>query len=311
MQKNASIFVAGHRGMVGSAICEALANAGYKHIITRTRAELDLCNQGAVQQFFASNKPTYVFLCAAKVGGIYANDTYSADFIYENLQIQNNCIHAAWKFGTQKLLFLGSSCIYPKECPQPIREEYLLSGPLESTNKAYALAKIAGITMCQSYRKQYGFNAISVMPTNLYGPHDNYHPDNAHVIPALLRRFHEAKIANTNEVAIWGSGKPRREFLHVHDLASACLFLMQNYNEEEHVNIGCGKDIPIMELASLIAKVVGFTGKIITDNTKPDGTMQKLLDVSKLQKLGWQASIPLEQGLMQTYTDFLKQENRK
>ncbi len=311
MQKDSIIFVAGHRGMVGSAICSALQDSGFNNIITKTRAELDLCDQKSVQEFFFQTKPEFIFLCAAKVGGIYANDIFSADFIYENLQIQNNCVHSAWKFGAKKLLFLGSSCIYPKQCPQPIREEYLLSGPLEPTNKAYALAKIAGITMCQSYRKQYGFNAISVMPTNLYGPNDNYHPENAHVIPALLRRFHEAKISNAPEVCIWGTGKPKREFLHAKDLASACIFLMQNYDDSQHINIGCGKDISIIELAQLIAKTVGYTGNITNDTTKPDGTMQKLLDVTKLQNLGWQASISLENGLAQTYADFLHEEYRK
>ncbi len=305
MQKSSSIFVAGHRGMVGASICRALKNAGYDNILTCTRSELDLCNQAQVQDFFANKKPEFVFLCAAKVGGIYANDTFSADFIYENLQIQNNCIHSAWKHGTKKLLFLGSSCIYPKECPQPIREEYLLTSPLEETNKAYALAKISGIEMCASYRKQYGFNAISVMPTNLYGPGDNYHPENAHVIPSLLRRFHEAKVNNNPSVSIWGTGTPKREFLHSHDLADACLFLMQTYNEAMHINIGFGKDIPIIELAKLIARVVGFEGEILTDTTKPDGTMQKVLDITKILNLGWKPSIPLERGLAEAYADFL------
>ncbi len=310
MQKDEPIFVAGHRGMVGSAICNALNEQGFTNIIKRTHIELDLCNQVMVEDFFANNRPSFVFLCAAKVGGIFANDTFSADFIYENLQIQTNCIHFAWKYGVKKFLFLGSSCIYPKECPQPIREDYLLSGALEATNKAYALAKIAGIEMCQSYNKQYGFNAITVMPTNLYGPGDNYHQSNAHVVPALMRRFHEAKMSQASEVSIWGSGKPRREFLHVHDLASACLFLMQNYNETKHINVGWGKDIPIMELAHLVADVVGFKGKIINDYTKPDGTMQKLLDTTAINELGWQPKIALHHGLSLTYEDFLSRDLR-
>ncbi len=310
LQKNSSIFVAGHAGMVGSSICRALKNADFTNIITKNRLELDLCNQNQVQDFFESNKPEYVFLCAAKVGGIYANDTFSADFIYENLQIQNNIIHFAWKNGTKKLLFLGSSCIYPKQCPQPIKEEYLLTGPLESTNKAYALAKISGIEMCASYHKQYGFNSISVMPTNLYGPGDNYHPENAHVIPALIRRFHEAKISQASEVKIWGTGTPRREFLHTDDLACACLHLMNTYESSEHINIGFGKDLPIFELATIIAKIVGFEGTVTTDPSKPDGTMQKLLDISKLTALGWQPTIQLEKGLAHAYADFLSNATR-
>ncbi len=305
MHNDSSIFIAGHRGMVGSSIHHTLKLAGFNNLITCSRDELNLCNQAQVEDFFATKRPEYVFLCAAKVGGIYANDTFSADFIYENLQIQNNCIHFAWKYGVKKLLFLGSSCIYPKQCPQPIREEYLLSSSLEPTNQAYALAKIAGIEMCKSYRKQYGFNAISVMPTNLYGPGDNYHPENSHVIPALLRRFHEAKVNQAKEVSIWGTGTPRREFLHAHDLADACLFLMQTYNEIGHINIGFGKDIPIIELAKLIAKVVCFEGRITTDTSKPDGTMQKVLDISKILSLGWKPKIPLEQGLAHAYNDFL------
>ncbi len=311
MEKNARIFVAGHKGLVGSAVVRALINEGYTSIITRSRAELDLSDAAAVEAFYAAEKPEYVFVCAAKVGGIHANNTYPASFIYENLQMQNALIHNAWKYGAKKLLFLGSSCIYPKECPQPIREEYLLSGPLEPTNKAYALAKIAGLEMCASYRRQYGFDAISVMPTNLYGPGDNYHAENAHVIPALMGRFHAAKLANVPDVWIWGTGTPRREFLYVDDLADACLMLMRTYSEEQHVNVGCGTDITILELAEQVAKAVGYTGNIVLDSSKPDGTMRKVLDVSKINALGWSAKIPLEEGLRHAYEDFLQGDVRK
>ncbi len=306
MEKQSRIYVAGHRGLVGSAVVRALISEGYTSVITRTREELDLCDSAAVEAFYAAEKPEYVFICAAKVGGIHANNTYPASFIYENLQMQNALIHNAWKYGVTKLLFLGSSCIYPKACPQPIREEYLLSGHLEPTNKAYALAKISGLEMCASYRKQYGFDAISVMPTNLYGPGDNYHPENAHVIPALIGRFHAAKMAGAPDVWIWGTGTPRREFLYVDDLADACLLLMRNYSQSEHINVGCGEDITILELAEQVAKAVGYTGNIVLDSTKPDGTMRKVLDVSKIHALGWQAKISLEEGLQHAYEDFLQ-----
>ncbi len=306
MQKDAPIFVAGHRGLVGSAICRILDQQGYSRVLTRTRQELDLCNHDAVAQFYATEKPTYAFICAAKVGGIYANSMQPASFIYENLQMQNALIHHAWKNGVEKLLFLGSSCIYPKSCPQPIKEEYLLSGALEPSNKPYAVAKIAGLEMCAAYRRQYGFDAISVMPTNLYGPNDNYHPQNAHVIPALIRRFHEAKCAQQDSVHIWGTGTPRREFLYVDDLAKACILLMQKYSAEEHINVGCGEDMTILSLAQLVAKVVGFTGSIVTDITKPDGTPRKVLNVEKIQALGWMPLMDIETGLTLAYADFLK-----
>ena len=308
MDKNALIYVAGHRGLVGGGICRALRRAGYENLLIRTHAELDLCDQTAVRAFFAEYRPDYVILAAAKVGGIYANATYPAEFIYQNLQIQNNVIDSAYRNGAKKLLFLGSSCIYPKLCPQPIKEEYLLTGPLESTNDAYALAKIAGIKMCQAYRKQYGFDAISAMPTNLYGPGDNYHPENSHVIPALIRRFHEAKLAGAENVFIWGSGRPRREFLYIDDLADALLFLMKHYSDKEHVNVGRGSDVTIMELAKFVARAVGYEGDILTDPTKPDGTPQKLLDVGKLTALGWQAQTVLQDGLAATYHWFLDQD---
>lgn len=297
MERDAKIYVAGHRGLVGGALCRALARAGCRNLITRTHAELDLCEQQPVRDFFAAERPDVVILAAAKVGGIHANATYPAQFIYENVQIQNNVIHAAWQNGVKKFLFLGSSCIYPKHCPQPIKEEYLLTGPLEPTNDAYALAKIAGIKMCQAYRKQYGFDAISAMPTNLYGPGDNYDPENSHVLPALIRRFYEAKQAGAPAVAIWGTGTPRREFLHVDDMAEACVFLLETYSDFEHVNIGCGKDVTIMEAARMVAAASGYTGDILTDPSRPDGTPQKLLDISKLKALGWSPRIPLEQGL--------------
>ena len=305
MHIESKIYVAGHRGLVGSAIVRALQAKGFRNIIYRSKAELDLCNQEAVQHFFNSEKPEYVFLAAAKVGGIHANNSYPAEFIRDNLLIQSNIIDSAYQNGCKKLLFLGSSCIYPKHCPQPMREEYLLTGSLEPTNEWYAIAKIAGIKMCQAYRKQYGFDAISAMPTNLYGPQDNFHPENSHVLPALIRRFHEAKEAELSQVSIWGSGTPKREFLYVDDLADGLLCLMENYSEESQVNIGCGQDLSIMELAQLVAEVVGFKGKILTDPSKPDGTPRKLLDVTKIQALGWQAKTPLKLGIQYSYQSFL------
>ncbi len=309
MDKNALIYVAGHRGLVGGGICRALRRAGYDNLLIRTHAELDLCDQAAVRAFFAKCRPDYVILAAAKVGGIYANATYPAEFIYQNLQIQNNVIDSAYRNGAKKLLFLGSSCIYPKLCPQPIKEEYLLTGPLEPTNDAYALAKISGIKMCQAYRKQYGFDAISAMPTNLYGPGDNYHPENSHVIPALIRRFHEAKLAGAEKVIIWGSGMALREFLHVDDMAEACVFLLENYSDYEHVNVGCQKECTIMDVARLIAKVVGFEGEIDTDPSKPDGTPRKLMDSGKLFTMGWRPKFSLEAGLRNAYEDFSHNHN--
>ncbi|MBS6829566.1 MAG: GDP-L-fucose synthase [Desulfovibrio sp.] len=310
MDKNALIYVAGHRGLVGGGICRALRRAGYENLLIRTHAELDLCDQTAVRAFFAEYRPDYVILAAAKVGGIYANATYPAEFIYQNLQIQNNVIDSAYRNGAKKLLFLGSSCIYPKLCPQPIKEEYLLTGPLESTNDAYALAKIAGIKMCQAYRKQYGFDAISAMPTNLYGPGDNYHPENSHVIPALIRRFHEAKANGAAKVTIWGTGKALREFLHVDDMAEACVFLLENYSDFEHVNVGCQKECTIMDVVRLIAGIVGFEGAIDTDPSKPDGTPRKLMDSGKLFTMGWRPKFSLEDGLRNAYKDFSHNHNR-
>lgn len=301
MQPNSKIYVAGHRGLVGSAIVRALEAAGHTNIITRTRAELNLLDQVAVADFFATEQPEYVFLAAAKVGGILANKTYPADFIYENLTIQNHIVHQSHVHKVKKLLFLGSSCIYPKFAEQPIKEEYLLTGALEPTNDAYAIAKIAGIMMCQSYHRQYGDNFISVMPTNLYGQGDNFHPENSHVLPALLRRFHEAKEQNAPEVVVWGTGAPMREFLYVDDLAAACLHLMNTYNEPEIVNIGTGEDVTIKELAETIATVVGYTGTITWDTSKPDGTPRKLLDVSKLHSLGFKHTVNLTDGIKRTY----------
>ena len=295
------VYVAGHRGLVGGALVRALQAQGFSQLLVRTIAELDLREQQAVRDFFAREHPEYVFLAAAKVGGIHANATYPAEFIHDNLCIQNNIIEAAFRNGCKKLLFLGSSCIYPKLCPQPIKEEYLLTGPLEPTNEWYALAKIAGIRLCQAYRRQYGFDAISAMPTNLYGPGDNFHPENSHVISALIRRFHEAKMAKAPEVAIWGSGTPRREFLYVDDLAEALIFLMQNYSDAQHVNVGFGSDVTIRELAELTAQTVGFTGAVVHDAGKPDGTPQKLLDVGRLTRMGWQAKTNLQDGLAATY----------
>lgn len=306
MNKTDSIFVAGHRGLVGSAIVRALGSKGFDNLLLRTSAELDLTDQKAVQEFFNAEHPQHVFMAAARVGGIYANNTYPAEFIYSNLAIQNNVIHSSWQAGVEKLLFLGSSCIYPKQAPQPMKEDCLLTSPLEPTNEWYAIAKIAGIKMCQAYRRQYGFNAISLMPTNLYGPGDNFHLENAHVLPMLMRRFHEAKEANDPNVTVWGTGRPRREFLHVDDLADACLFLMQNYEREEIVNVGVGEDITIAELAATLIEVVGYGGKIKYDITKPDGTMQKLLDVSRINDLGWKSDISLIDGINGTYRWFLE-----
>ncbi len=305
LEKNAKIFVAGHRGMVGSAILRKLQAEGYTNLITRTSAELDLRNQQAVADFFKQEKPEYVFLAAAKVGGIVANNTYRADFLYENLAIQNNVIHQAYENGVKKLLFLGSSCIYPKLAPQPLKEEYLLTGPLEPTNEPYAIAKIAGIKLCDAYRDQYGCNFISVMPTNLYGYNDNYHPENSHVLPALIRKFHEAKVSGAGSVNIWGSGTPKREFLFADDLADACYFLMQTYNEPNLINIGTGEDLSIKDLALLIKEVIGFDGELVFDTTKPDGTPRKLMDVAKLHSLGWKHQIELKQGIALAYQDFL------
>ena len=345
MEKNAKIYVAGHKGLVGSAILRALEKSGYNNCVVRSRQELDLTCQSSVERFFDEERPEYVFLAASKVGGILANATYPADFIYQNLVIETNVIHAAYKYGTKKLLFLGSSCIYPRDCPQPMKEEYLLTGPLEPTNEPYAVAKIAGIKMCEAYNRQYGTRYISVMPTNLYGPNDNFDLETSHVLPALIRKFYLAKLAmqkdwegikknevifgripddfkrslgldpKTNlppensgkepEVVLWGTGSPRREFLHVDDLADACIYLMDNYDGGEIVNIGVGNDITIRELAELIAKIVGYQGKIRFDTSKPDGTPRKLLDVSKLASLGWQPTIGLEEGIKKTYGWFL------
>ena len=303
MKKTAKIYIAGHRGMVGSSILRALKAKGYSNFLLKTSAELDLRNQQSVADFFALEKPDYVFLAAAKVGGIIANNTYRADFIYENMMIQSNVIHQAYLNGVKKLLFLGSSCIYPKLAPQPLKEEYLLTGLLEPTNEPYAIAKIAGIKMCDAYREQYGCNFISVMPTNLYGPNDNYDLNNSHVLPALLRKFITAKNNGDAAVSIWGTGSPLREFLHADDLADACLFLMQTHNDSGLVNIGVGEDISILDLAKTVKQIVGFEGDIITDTSKPDGTPRKLMDVSKLTNLGWKASISLEEGIKKVYEE--------
>ncbi|MFC4143935.1 GDP-L-fucose synthase [Pedobacter mendelii] len=305
MEKNAKIYVAGHRGMVGSAIYRKLQKEGYTNLLTKTSAELDLRNQQAATDFFETEKPDYVFLAAAKVGGIIANNTYRADFLFENLAIQNNVIHNAYLTGVKKLMFLGSSCIYPKLAPQPLKEDYLLTGILEETNEPYAIAKIAGIKMCDAYRDQYGCNFISVMPTNLYGYNDNYHPENSHVLPALIRKVHEAKINNEKQVTVWGSGSPMREFLFADDLADACYFLMQNYNEANLINIGVGHDLTIKDLALLIAAVLGFEGELVFDASKPDGTPRKLMDVTKLHNLGWKHKIELPEGIALAYDDFM------
>lgn len=311
MDKNALIYIAGHRGMVGSAIVRKLRMAGYSNLLLRTSSELDLRNQEAVNQFFDSEKPEYVFLAAAKVGGILANNKYRAEFLYDNLIIEANVIHAAHQSGVSKLMFLGSSCIYPKFADQPLKEEYLLTGSLESTNEPYAIAKIAGIKLCEAYRDQYGSNFISVMPTNLYGPNDNYDLKNSHVLPALIRKFHEAKEQGLSEVEIWGTGTPRREFLHSDDLAEACLFLMENYNQKEFVNIGTGEDIAIKDLALLVKRVVGFTGDLTFDTSKPDGTPRKLMDVSRLHGLGWKHKIDIESGVQSVYQQFKKNLEEK
>ena len=299
--REAKIWVAGHRGLVGSGIVRALRARGYEGVVTRTSAELDLREQAAVRAFYAAERPEYVFVAAAKVGGILANDTYPAEFLYDNLMIEANVIHGAHAAGVKKLLFLGSTCIYPKLAPQPLREEYLLTGPLEPTNEWYAVAKIAGIKLCQAYRRQYGAHFIAAMPTNLYGPGDNFDPAGSHVLPALIRKFHEAKVAGAPEVVVWGSGAPRREFCHVDDCAEACLRLMEVYDEAEIVNIGVGEDLTIAELAALVARVVGYGGAIVYDLSRPDGTPRKLVDVSRIHALGWRARIPLEQGIRETY----------
>ncbi|PBQ31735.1 GDP-fucose synthetase [Sphingobacteriaceae bacterium] len=311
MELNSKIYIAGHRGMVGSAILRNLKAKGFSNFILRTSAELDLRNQQAVADFFLKEKPEYVFLAAAKVGGIQANNIYRADFLYENLMIQNNVIHSAFENKAEKLMFLGSSCIYPKLAPQPLKEDYLLSGFLEDTNEPYAIAKIAGIKLCESYRRQHNSNFISVMPTNLYGPNDNYNLNNSHVLPALIRKFHEAKEANFPSVEMWGTGSPLREFLHADDMADACVFLMQNYNGQQHLNIGTGVDLSIKDLALMIQKIVGFKGEIKHDLSKPDGTPRKLMDVSFLHSLGWKHKIALEEGIHAVYEDFKKKENVK
>ena len=306
MRVDSKIYVAGHKGLVGSAIARKLQKDGYNNLVFRTFKELDLTDQKATAEFFAEEKPEYVFLAAAKVGGIKANNDFPADFIYQNLAIESNIINSAYLSGAKKLLFLGSSCIYPRDCPQPIKEEYFMTGPLEKTNDAYAIAKIAGIFMCQSYNRQYGTKYISVMPTNLYGPNDNFNPETSHVLPALIQRFHKAKIENKKEVSVWGTGTPRREFLYVDDLADACLFLMENYNESEIINIGTGEDIQISELADMIKEVINFKGKMVNDPSKPDGTPQKQLDVSKLHALRWKHKTELREGIKKTYQWFLE-----
>jgi len=308
MNKGDKIYIAGHRGMVGSAIKRHLEANGYTNIISRTSSELDLRDGQAVRTFFEQEKPQYVFLAAAKVGGIVANNTYRADFIYENLMIQNHVIHQSYLNSVKKLMFLGSSCIYPKLAPQPLKEDYLLTGELEPTNEPYAIAKIAGIKMCDAYRDQYGCNFVSVMPTNLYGPNDNYDLNNSHVLPALLRKFITAKQNGDAAVTIWGTGSPKREFLHADDLAEACIFLMENYDEPGLVNIGVGEDLSILDLAKLVKKVVGFEGKILTDPSKPDGTPRKLMDVNKLHSMGWKAKISLEEGVKQVYKEIKNNE---
>jgi len=308
MQRTDKIYIAGHNGMVGSAIVRALKQRGFTNLIYRSSAELDLRNQVEVDNFFKEEKPQFVFLAAARVGGIVANNTYRADFLYDNLMIVSNIVHAAYNNRVTKLLFLGSSCIYPKMAPQPIREEYLLTGPLEYTNEPYAIAKIAGIKLCETYRDQYGADFISVMPTNLYGINDNYHPENSHVLPALIRRFHEAKLSGLKEVVIWGSGNPKREFLFADDLADACLFLMDTYSEKGIVNIGCGEDLSIKELAELVKNITGYKGDLVFDTSKPDGTPRKLLDVSKINALGWHYTTPLKEGMNIAYQDFLMKQ---
>ena len=310
MQKDAKIFVAGHNGMVGSAICRALRKAGYNNIVTRSHSELNLIRQDDVEKFFAQEKPEYVFLAAAKVGGLIANSRHLADFMYENMGMEMNVIHEAWKNSCKKLMFLGSSCIYPRLAPQPMPESCLLTSSLEETNEAYALAKISGLKYCEYLNRQYGTDYISVMPTNLYGPNDNYHPEHSHVLPALIRRFHEAKVSGAEEVVCWGTGKPLREFLYVDDLADACLFLMNNYSGNETVNVGTGKEVTIKQLTQMVAKVIGYNGQIKWDGSKPDGTPRKLLDVTKLTNLGWKYKVELEDGIRLAYEDFLNNPMR-
>jgi GDP-L-fucose synthase len=306
MDKNSKIYIAGHRGMVGSAIERRLISGGYTNLVTRTHAALDLTSQDAVTQFFEHENPDYIFLAAARVGGIHANNTYRAEFIYQNLMMEANVIHVAWKAGVQRLLFLGSSCIYPRDCPQPIREEYLLTGPLEQTNEPYAIAKIAGIKLCESYNRQYGTHYISVMPTNLYGPNDNYDPSNSHVLPALIRKAHEAKLRGDANYTVWGSGEPMREFLYVDDMADACVFLMERDDINEGLfNVGTGQDVTIRQLAEMVMDVVGFKGKIAFDASKPDGTPRKQLNVDRMRELGWQAKTTLRDGMTYAFADFL------
>lgn len=305
MKPESKIYVAGHRGMVGSAIIRELQRLGFKNIITRTSAELDLRNQQQVAEFYKNEKPDFVFVAAAKVGGIHANNVYRAEFLYDNLMIQNNLIHYAYENKVEKLLFLGSSCIYPKMAPQPLKEDYLLSGLLEPTNEPYAIAKITGIKMCEAYRDQYGCNFISAMPTNLYGPNDNYHPENSHVLPALIRKFHEAKQNNANEVVVWGDGSPMREFLYADDLANALVYLMLNYNEKQFVNVGYGSDVTIKELAETVKDIVGFTGNMVFDTSKPNGTPRKLMDSNRLFQTGWKPQVALKEGIGLAYQDFL------
>jgi GDP-L-fucose synthase len=304
MKQQDKIYVAGHLGLVGSSIVRKLTQEGFNNLVYRTSSELDLRDQQAVNQFFAAEKPKHVFLAAAKVGGIVSNNTYRAEFLYNNMMIEANVIHASYVNKVEKLFFLGSSCIYPRMAPQPLREEFLLTGALEPTNEPYAIAKIAGVKLCEAYHDQYGCNFISVMPTNLYGPNDTYHPDNSHVLPALIRKFHDAKLNNLNNVTIWGTGFARREFLHTEDFADACFYLMQNYDQKEFVNIGCGEDISIMDLAMLIKKIVGFSGDLLFDHSKPDGTPRKLMDISRLSALGWKPKIKLEQGITSVYKDY-------
>lgn len=311
MEQHAKIYVAGHRGMVGSAIVRELGKLGYNNIVTRTSAELDLRNQAEVEAFYRTEKPDYVFVAAAKVGGILANNIYRAEFLYDNLSIQNNLIHNAYVFGVKKLLFLGSSCIYPKLAPQPLKEEYLLSGFLEPTNEPYAIAKITGIKMCEAYRDQYGCNFISAMPTNMYGPNDNYHPENSHVLPALIRKFHEAKETGSSKVVVWGDGSPMREFLYADDLANALVYLMLNYNERAFVNVGFGSDITIGELAKTIGEIVGFEGEIVFDASKPNGTPKKLMDSGRLFATGWKPKTDLSEGIKLAYADFLTKHSGK
>ncbi len=310
MKKEDKIYVAGHNGMVGSSIVRKLEREGFTHLITRSSKELNLINQAEVLAFFEKEKPDYVFLAAAKVGGIQANNTYKGDFLYDNLMIQTNVIHAAHTYQVKKLLFLGSSCIYPKFAPQPISEDSLLTGILEPTNEPYAIAKIAGIKLCDAYRDQYGCNFISAMPTNLYGPNDNYDLSNSHVLPAMIRKFHEAKNNGTKEVVVWGTGKPMREFLYVDDLAEACYFLMENYNEPGAINVGTGSDITIADLAHLVKRIVGFEGELVFDTSKPDGTPKKQLNVSRINQLGWKATVELEEGIRKAYSSFLEQEKK-